>query len=106
MRHRKKNKLKKGYNLDRRLTRQMSSSLILHEKIQTTKKRGKLIRSEVEKLITKGKIGDLNNKRILFARLEKNAARKVFEVLALKYKNRAGGFTRLLQIGSLKDGTP
>lgn len=106
MRHRKKKKLAKGYNLDRQMLKGLAASLILYEKITTTEKRGKLLRSEVERLITKGKVSDLHKKRQLFASLPKNAARKVFEVLGPKYQERNGGYTRLTRFGKMKDGTP
>ncbi|MBI4053699.1 MAG: 50S ribosomal protein L17 [Candidatus Doudnabacteria bacterium] len=83
----------------------MSASLILYEKITTTGKKAKLIKSEVEKLITKGKTDTLHSKRMLFARLPKNAAKKVFEILGPKYRDRAGGYVRLARVGVHKDRT-
>src|SRR3989344_2227069 len=104
MRHRKKPKLAKGYDLDRRIMRAMSAALILHEKIETTSKRAKLVRSAVERFITSGKSAELHRKRLLFSALPANAARKVFEVLGPKYIDRKGGYTRLTRVGKTKDG--
>lgn len=105
MRHRKKKKLQYGYDKNKRLLRSFAAALVLYEKIELTDKRGKVVKSAVEKLISKGKVGDLHNKRQLFAALPKNAARKVFEVLGPKYKDRAGGYTRLVGIEPGKDGS-
>ena len=105
MRHRKKLKLKIGYDSSRRVLKSMCSALILYEKIQTTSKRARLVKSEVEKLITKGKREGLHAKRQLFSSLPPNAAKKVFEVLAPKYKTRPGGYVRMVKVGKLKDGT-
>lgn len=105
MRHKNRKKFQEGYDKNRRLLKSMSSSLILYEKIKTTAARGKIVRTAVEKLITKGKNADLHKKRQLFSKLSQNAARKVFEVLGPKYKDRAGGYTRLVRIGKAKDGT-
>jgi len=104
MRHRKKKKLAKGYNYDRQMLKALATALILQEKITTTEKRGKLLRSQVERLITKGKNSDLHLKRQLFALLPANAARKVFEVLGPKYLERKGGYTRISRFGKYKDG--
>lgn len=106
MRHRNKLKLKIGYDASRRVLKSLSAALVLHEKIQTTDKRARLVKAKVEKLITKGKKGDLHNKRQLFAALPENAARKVFEVLGPKYQSRTGGYIRTVKVGKHKDGTP
>ena len=86
--------------------RQMANSLVLHEKMETSASAGRMVRSHVEKLITKGKVDSIHAKRQLFAELNPNAARKVFEVLSPKYKERQGGYTRLLRIAPRKDGNP
>lgn len=105
MRHQKKRRLKIGYDASRRVMKSMITALILHEKIRTTTARGKLVRQAAEKLISKGKIGDLHQKRQLFSALPANAARKVFEVLGPKYKERPGGYVRMVKVGKTKDGT-
>jgi large subunit ribosomal protein L17 len=105
MRHLKKRKLKIGYDASRRLKKSLCAALILHEKITITLSRARLIKAEVEKLITLGKEPSLHNKRQLFAALPKNAARKVFEVLGPKYLQRPGGYLRITKVGKFKDGT-
>lgn len=104
MRHRKKKTLALGRARNKRLLKQMASSLILHERIVTTAPTGKIVKSYVERLITKGKADTLHSKRQLFAVLPPNAARKVFEVLSPKYKERSGGYTRAIRVKSGKDG--
>jgi len=106
MRHLKKKKIGKGRDHKRKLLRALAASAIVYEKIQTTEARAKITRSVVEKLITKGKKDDLHNKRMIFAALPQNAARKVIEVLGPKYKTRNGGYTRIIRIGRYKDGMP
>jgi large subunit ribosomal protein L17 len=92
--------------VNRRRLRQFANSLVLHEKIETSAAAGKIVRSYVEKLITKGKVDSLHAKRQLFAELNPNAARKVFEVLSPKFKERNGGYTRVLRVAPNKDGMP
>ena len=106
MRHRKKATLGRGKDVNRRQLRQFANSLILYEKLETTNRAGKIVRSHVEKLITKGKAETLHAKRQLFSDLSPNAARKVFEVLSPKYKERKGGYTRLIRVPPGKDGMP
>lgn len=106
MRHLKKKKIGKGRDQKRKLLRSLAASAIVYEKIQTTEARAKVTRSVVERLITKGKKEDLHNKRQVFSALPNNAARKVIEVLGPRYKERAGGYTRIIRIGKYKDGMP
>lgn len=106
MRHLKKKKIGNGRDHARKLVRSLASAAIVHEKIQTTEARAKIARMLVERMITKGKKEDLHNKRQIFAALPKNAARKIIEVLAAKYKTRNGGYTRIIRLGKAKDGMP
>lgn len=106
MRHaiKKTKKLGRGMDHRRKLLRSLASSVMVHEKIETTQSNAKAIRSYVDKMITKGKADTLHAKRQLFAGLSRNAARKVIEVLAPRYKERAGGYTRIIISGKSKDG--
>ena len=106
MRHLKKKKIGKGKDHARKLVRTLAASAIVYEKIQTTEARAKITRSVVEKLITKGKKNDFHNKRQIFSALPNNAAKKVIEVLGPRYKERKGGYTRIIRIGKSKDGMP
>ncbi|MBX4188023.1 MAG: 50S ribosomal protein L17 [Candidatus Doudnabacteria bacterium] len=106
MRHLKKKKIGSGKDHARKLVRSIAAAAIVYEKIQTTEARAKIARQLVERMITKGKKGDLHNKRQIFSALPNNAARKVIEVLGPKYKERAGGYTRIVRLGNSKDGMP
>lgn len=83
-------------------------SLILHEKIKTTLMRSKVLRTVVEKLITLAKRQSLHARRQLIAYLPKmGAVRKLMEELAPRYKERRGGYTRILKAVPRKgDGAP
>jgi large subunit ribosomal protein L17 len=106
MRHLKKKKIGSGKDHARKLVRSLAASAIVYEKIQTTEARAKIARQLVERLITKGKKDDLHNKRMIFAAVPPNAARKVIEVLGPRYKERKGGYTRIVRLGKAKDGMP
>ncbi len=106
MRHLKKKKIGSGKDHARKLVRSIAAAAIVYEKIQTTEARAKIARQLVERMITKGKKDDLHNKRQIFSALPNNAARKVIEVLGPRYKERAGGYTRIVRLGNSKDGMP
>jgi len=101
MRHRKKEKiLDRKKDQRRALLRGLATSLILYEKIKTTEAKAKAIKPIVEKLITKGKKHDLNTRRELLKYLYlKNAAKKVLEELSPRYKERKGGYLRIIKLG-------
>ncbi len=78
----------------------MAAALIKHEQIKTTLPKAKDLRRVVEKLITLGKRGDLHARRQVLAVLEDTAlTAKLFDVLAPRYKERKGGYTRVLKAG-------
>jgi large subunit ribosomal protein L17 len=78
----------------------MSAALIKHEQITTTLAKAKELRPYVEKLITLAKKGGLSNRRLAHARLLDDAQLiKLFDVLAERYKDRAGGYTRIVKAG-------
>ena len=78
----------------------MSGSLIEHEQIKTTLPKAKELRPIVEKLITLAKRGDLHARRQAAAQLKQDAVvAKLFEVLGPRYKDRQGGYVRILKAG-------
>ncbi|BAV64562.1 50S ribosomal protein L17 [Sphingobium cloacae] len=82
------------------LLRNLAASLIKHEQILTTTPKAKELRPYVEKLITLAKKGGLSNRRLAHARLQDDAQlTKLFEVLAERYKDRNGGYTRVIKAG-------
>ncbi|MBK8630089.1 MAG: 50S ribosomal protein L17 [Sphingomonadales bacterium] len=82
------------------LFRNMAAALIKHEQITTTLPKAKELRPYVEKLVTLAKRGGLSNRRLAHARLLDDAQlRKLFDVLAERYKDRNGGYTRVIKAG-------
>ena len=82
------------------LFRNMSAALIKHEQITTTVAKAKELRPYVEKLITLAKKGGLSNRRLAHARLLDDAQLgKLFDVLAARYADRNGGYTRIIKTG-------
>lgn len=96
-----------GTTLDRKkgpreaLLRNLATSVILYEKVTTTKAKAKAVRPKVERLITIGKKGDIAARREIGKTLYgENAVKKVIEVLAPKYKTRNGGYLRVTALGA------
>ena len=82
------------------LFRNMAAALIKHEQITTTVPKAKELRPYVEKLVPLAKKGGLSNRRLAHARLLDDAQLvKLFDVLAERYKDRAGGYTRVIKAG-------
>ena len=105
MRHRNKRHLRGSTDRRRKELRALVMALVLFEKIETTQARARLTRSKVEKIITKGKVANLSTIRFLRRDLPINAVKKITEVLSPRYKVRAGGYTRILKVGTYRDGT-
>jgi len=102
MRHRKKGKILDRQKAPREMMlRNLASSVLIYEKIETTEAKAKAVKPFVERLITKAKKGDLANRRILISKLpQKNAVNKIMDVLGKRYENRNGGYTRIIKIGN------
>lgn len=82
------------------MLRNMAAALIKHEQITTTLAKAKEVSPYVEKLVTLGKRGTLHARRLAHARLRDDAMLvKLFETLAPRYEDRAGGYTRVLKAG-------
>jgi large subunit ribosomal protein L17 len=78
----------------------MCQALIKHEQIVTTLPKAKDLRPVIEKLVTLGKRGDLHARRQAIAQIKDVAlVRKLFDVLGPRYKDRHGGYTRVLKAG-------
>ena len=101
MRHRNKNKILDRQKGPRELMlRNLASSILIYEKVKTTKAKAQAVRPLVEKMITSAKAGDLNSRRgLIKVLLQKNAVKKAIEVLGVRYKNRPGGYTRTTKLG-------
>ena len=96
----------KGRKLSRKsqhriaMFRNMAAALIKHEQILTTTAKAKELRPYVEKLITLAKRGGLSNRRLAYSRLmDETQLKKLFDVLAERYADREGGYTRIIKAG-------
>ncbi len=82
------------------MLRNMTNSLFLHEVIKTTLPKAKELRRVAEPLITLGKVDTLANKRLAFDRLrDRDIVGKLFAELGPRYKERKGGYLRILKFG-------
>jgi large subunit ribosomal protein L17 len=82
------------------MLRNMSNSLLRHERIKTTLPKAKELRRVVEPLITLAKEPTVANRRLAFNRLrDREMVVKLFDVLGPRYKTRNGGYTRILKFG-------
>ena len=89
-------------NARKALFRGLAKNLIEKEQIKTTLPKAKDLRSVVEKLVTKAKVDTVANRRLVAAELggtNQEAVKKLFTVLGPRYKDRNGGYTRVLKAG-------
>ena len=85
------------------LLKNLANSLILYEKMKTTEIKAKVIKPLVEKMVTRAKKDNLANRREIMKFLPtQNAVKKLFEVIGPKYKERNGGYLRIVKIGERK----
>ena len=100
MNHQKKHKkLNRPKNSRTALVRSLLISFILNNKIKTTVTKAKVLRSAIERLITKAKKNDLATRRYLMKKLDnKKAVDKLLKTIAPKYKQRKGGYTRIIKL--------
>lgn len=104
MKHRRKGKtLDRSSDARRALLRNLATSVILYEHVNTTLAKAKAVKPLVEKLITKGKAKTLTVRRELMKTLTvESAVNKVLEELGPRYATRPGGYTRIIKLGSRK----
>ncbi|QPC48062.1 50S ribosomal protein L17 [Mangrovibacillus cuniculi] len=98
------------------LLRDLTTDLIISERIETTEARAKELRSTVEKMITLGKRGDIHARRqaasyirkeVANAETGQDALQKLFADVAPRYAERQGGYTRIMKLGPRRgDGAP
>ncbi len=78
----------------------MVCSLIEHEQIKTTLPKAKELKRIIDKIITLGKKGDLHSRRLAQSRMrQEDAVKKLFDVIGPRYKDRSGGYARVLKAG-------
>lgn len=99
MRHHKANR-KFGLAADQRkaLLRSLAQALVVREKIKTTEAKAKELRPFVEKMITRARVTDVATRRFLVTQLGAQAAKKLVEILGPKFKERKGGYTRIIKL--------
>jgi len=109
MRHgNNKRKFGKVRKVRNALMNSLALNLIVREKIKTTEPKAKELRPFIEKLVTGAKRGDVATRRLIISKLSNRRpeVKKLFEVIAPKYKNTKGGYTRILKLGARKsDGS-
>ncbi|MCB0516178.1 MAG: 50S ribosomal protein L17 [Chitinophagales bacterium] len=101
MRHGNKiNHLGRTYSHRKAMLSNMASSLILHKRITTTLAKAKELRKFVEPLVTKSKVNETHNRRVVFKYLNnKYAVKELFDTVAPKVGDRPGGYTRIIRLG-------
>ena len=103
MRHRKKrNKLTRSKDQRRALLRSLASSLILKERIITTEGKAKKLRPYLEKFISRARKDTLANRRLLLKNFSKKNVNKLFKEIGPRYKDRPGGYCRIIKIDPRK----
>jgi large subunit ribosomal protein L17 len=110
MRHgNNKRKFGRTKNVRNALMHSLALNLIIRERIKTTEPKAKELRPFIEKLVTRAKKGDMATRRDVVSKLSnrKPEVKKLFEVIAPKYADKKGGYTRVLKMGPRKsDGAP
>ena len=93
---------------ERHMLANLATQLFLHESIKTTEARARRLRPYAEKLITKGKRGDLHARRTVMKKVtDKYAVYRLFEELAPQFEGREGGYTRIIKTAPRKgDNAP
>ncbi|MEK7067154.1 MAG: 50S ribosomal protein L17 [Patescibacteria group bacterium] len=107
MRHlNKQKKFHRETDQRRALAKALLTALISHGKIKTTEAKAKWLRPKIEKMVTRAKIKNVNNTRLLRKTLAEKPTKTLFDDIAVKYKERSGGYTRVIKLGQRKsDGS-
>ncbi len=105
MRHlRSGRKLNRSSSHRRALLRNLATALFLHERINTTEAKAKELKRLADKMVTLGKKGSLDaRRRALRVLYDKAVVKKLFDELATRYRERPGGYTRVIKLGT-RDG--
>jgi len=102
--HNSKRKFGREKNERKALLNSLALNLIIREKIKTTEPKAKELKPFIEKLVTRAKKGDLATRRTVISKLSNRSreVKKLFEVIAPKYTDKKGGYTRVLKLGARK----
>lgn len=97
--HNKGRSFGRGTDQKRMLMRSLLKSLILHERISTTEAKAKELRPAIEKMVTRARVDTVANRCLVSSRLgnDQKAVRKLFTTIAPRYKDRKGGYTRIIK---------
>jgi large subunit ribosomal protein L17 len=87
------------------LFRGLVTEVLRHERIETTEAKAKAVRGDVEKVIGYAKRGDVHSRRLALRVVQdKKVVEKLFDKLGPRYKDRSGGYTRIIKLGPRKGG--
>ena len=102
MRHKHKgNRLSRKSSHRLSLLQNLSSDLILYESVETTLAKAKELKRYAEKIITKAKVDSVHNRRLVISKIgPSDAYKKLFEDIGNRFKDRDGGYTRIIRIPS------
>ncbi len=102
MRHKHKgNRLSRKTSHRLSLLQNLSSDLILYESVETTLAKAKELKRYAEKMITKAKVDTIHNRRLVISKIgPSDAYKKLFEDIGNRFKDRDGGYTRIIRIPS------
>lgn len=100
--HRTNRKLGRERNQRKALLKSLARSLVLKGRIQTTEAKAKEVRGMVEKMVTRGKVASLSNRRMLISALGDAATAQKLIKTAEGYQTRAGGYTRIVKMSPRK----
>ena len=93
-------KLGRDRSARKALLRSIVTSLFQHERIETTEAKAKELRKVADKMLTLAKRGDLHARRqVLAYMMDEDVVKKLFDEIAPKYKDRQGGYTRIIKTG-------
>ena len=93
-------KINRGTKIRKSIFSGLTKTVILNESVETTEERAKEVRKFVDKMITYGKKGDLVSRRkaLAFLNNDEESVKKIFDELAPRYKDRNGGYTRIIKL--------
>ena len=107
MRRGKKRKFGRERNQRKALYKSLATALIEHGKIKTTVAKSKSLSSFMDKLVTVARKGDAASRRLIAEQLGEKAVTKIVKEISPKFKDKNGGYTRVIRLGQRKsDGAP
>lgn len=95
-------KLSRKRNQRKALLKSLAATLFLREKIKTTEAKAKEVSSFVEKQITQAKIGTISSRRLLTKQFSPKVVKKLVDEIGPRYRERKGGYTRIIKLGLRK----